>query len=185
MNDRDLVRAIQGGDGDALTILYERYVRAVWRYIDSNVPRTHTEDLVSEVFLAALRTIQTFDPQRGEVHSWLIGIARNKLRDHWRTANRSPASSPVETTTLVDANSCGPDGELMASERSTAVTQALASLKDDERLALEWKYLESLSVREMAERWGRSERAIEGILYRARRSFRAAYACGQTRITET
>jgi RNA polymerase sigma factor (sigma-70 family) len=56
------------------------------------------------------------------------------------------------------------------------VIRALDSLADEERLALEWKYMESLSVRDIAERLGRTEKAIEAILYRARMSFRKIYA---------
>jgi DNA-directed RNA polymerase specialized sigma24 family protein len=45
---------------------------------------------------------------------------------------------------------------------------------------LEWKYLESSSVRDIAERLGKTEKAVEAALYRARISFRSAYARRQT-----
>ena len=185
MNDCDLVRAIQGGDGGALTILYERYVRVLWRYVSARLQdQQKTEDLVSETFLAAIRTIGRFDPQRGTVHAWLQGIARNKLRDHWRKANRSTPESLLSAVDLIDEDLGDPQAALIASETGDAVVQALDTLKDEERLALEWKYLESLSVREMAERLGRSERAIEAVLYRARRSFLAAFAPEQTQVED-
>ena len=65
MNDGDLVRAVQTGDSASLTILYRRHVKGVWRYFDARLPRDRqvTEDLVSETFLAAIRTIQAFDPK--------------------------------------------------------------------------------------------------------------------------
>jgi hypothetical protein len=46
------------------------------------------------------------------------------------------------------------------------------SLPDQQRLALEWKYLDKLSVREMADRWETTVKAVESILFRARREFR-------------
>ncbi len=186
MNDGDLVRAVQGGDRHALTILYERYVRAVWRYAHARLhDQQETEDLVSETFLAAIRTIDGFDPQRGTVHAWLLGIVRNKLRDHWRKVNRNTTERLAEASVLIDGDSGDPEMALMASETGDAVVQSLNRLKDEERLALEWKYMESLSVREIAERLGRSERAIEAILYRARRSFRAAFASEETQVEES
>jgi DNA-directed RNA polymerase specialized sigma24 family protein len=48
-------------------------------------------------------------------------------------------------------------------------------LADEERLVLEWKYLDRLAVRDMADRLGRTEKSVESILYRARRSFRSAW----------
>ena len=56
---------------------------------------------------------------------------------------------------------------MIAAETKDAVVRALDALDDEERLALEWKYIESLSVRDIAERLGRSEKAVEAILYRA------------------
>ena len=51
----------------------------------------------------------------------------------------------------------------------------MAQLADEDRVALEWKYLEGLSVREIAVRLGRTEKAAESILLRARRTFRKLY----------
>ena len=49
----------------------------------------------------------------------------------------------------------------------------MAGLDDLQRIAMEWKYIDGLTVREIAEQLGRAEKAIEGILYRARTAFRA------------
>ena len=182
MNDGDLVRAIQDGDLASLTTLYQRHVYGVWRYVHAHLSRDveETEDVVSETFLAAIRTIRTFDPQRGTVSGWLLGIARNKLRDHFRRARRAVRCAPAGAGTAADADSRGPDGSLIAAETRDAVIRALNTLGDEERLALEWKYIDSLSVREIAERLGRTEKAAEAILYRARVSFRTVYAREQT-----
>ena len=48
-------------------------------------------------------------------------------------------------------------------------------LPDEERLALEWKYVDDLSVGQIADRLGRTEKAAESVLYRARRAFRADF----------
>ena len=56
-----------------------------------------------------------------------------------------------------------------------AVGQAMDRMDDLQRIALEWKYIDGLTVREIAEQLGRTEKAVEGILYRARSSFRAQY----------
>jgi DNA-directed RNA polymerase specialized sigma24 family protein len=55
------------------------------------------------------------------------------------------------------------------------------ALPDDQRLALEWKYLDGLPVREIAHRMGRTEKAAETLLYRARNAFREAMARAERR----
>jgi RNA polymerase sigma-70 factor, ECF subfamily len=183
MNDTDLIRAVQAGDRAAMAILYERYVNGVWRYVHSQLSRDReaAEDLVSETFLAAIRTVGTFDPVRGTVYGWLLGIARNKLRDHWRRAERVAAGQAIKAIQLAHLDSIGADQGAIAAETRDSAIRTLDAMDDEERLALEWKYVESLSVREIAERLGRTEKAVEAILYRARLSFRTTYALQQAR----
>jgi RNA polymerase sigma-70 factor, ECF subfamily len=189
MNDGDLIRAVQAGDRASFTILYQRYVKGVWRYMHLHLSRDHqaAEDVVSETFLAAIRTIGTFDPRYGTVYGWLLGIARNKLRDHLRrqgcrrTLGDELSTQQCANSCVSGANSVAPDGRLIAAETRDAVVRVLTALDDEQRLVLEWKYVDMLAVREIAERLGRTEKAVDAILYRARRSFRAIYAPASSR----
>ncbi|MGA2061246.1 MAG: sigma-70 family RNA polymerase sigma factor [Thermoguttaceae bacterium] len=184
MNDGELIRAVQLGDRTSLTILYQRYLSGVWRYLHAHLARDReeAEDLVSETFLTAIRNIQTYDSQKGNVYGWLIGIARNKLHDHLRKMNRALDYARSDATAAVYADSGNPEGHVIQTETQDAVIRALDSLADEERIVLEWKYMESLSVRDMAERLGRTEKAVEAILYRARISFRTIYARRQMQV---
>jgi RNA polymerase sigma-70 factor, ECF subfamily len=183
MKDADLIRAVQTGDRASLVIFYERYVKGVWRYVQSHLSRDRdaAEDLVSETFLAAIRTVHMFELERGTVYGWLLGIARNKLRDHWRRAERVAAGQAIKANQLARLDSTDADEGAIAAETRDSAIRALDAMDDEERLALEWKYVESLSVREIAERLGRTEKAVEAILYRARNSFRTIYARQHTR----
>jgi RNA polymerase sigma-70 factor (ECF subfamily) len=182
MNDGDLVRAIQQGDRASLTIFYRRYLGGIWRYVHAHLPRdpAAADDVVSETFLAAIQSIPTYDAEKGNVIGWLLGIARNKLRDHLRSSVRKAESPPIEPTTAVRCQAGMAEANLIRAETREAVLRALDALADEERLVLEWKYVESLSVREIAARLARTEKAVEAILYRARMSFRAA--CGREQI---
>jgi hypothetical protein len=55
------------------------------------------------------------------------------------------------------------------------VWKVLGEMSDQHRIALIWKYLDRLSVRDMAERWSATEKAVESILFRARNDFRERY----------
>jgi len=182
MNDGDLIRAVQKDDPASLTTLYQRYLGGVWRFLHTHLSHdpAATEDLVSETFLAAIGSIQTYDAQKGNVYGWLLGIARNKLRAHLRRTVRQGDAELIEADGAACKNVGNPEATLIRAETRDAVIRALDELSDEERLVLEWKYVESLAVRDIAERLGRTEKAAEAILYRARISFRATYAREQT-----
>jgi RNA polymerase sigma-70 factor, ECF subfamily len=183
MNDGDLVRAIQQGDRASLAVLYRRYLGGIWRYVHAHLPRdpAAAEDLASETFLAANQSMPTYDAAKGNVFAWLLGIARNKLRDHLRRNARQTDNAPGQAAIAASAKAGTADENLIHAETQDAVLRALDALADEERLVLEWKYVESLSVREIAARLARTEKAVEAILYRARKSFRTAYADKQIR----
>ena len=182
MNDGDLIRAVQNSDRAALTTLYQRYLGGVWRFAHAHLPRNGAivEDLVSETFLAAIQSVRTYDAGKGNVYGWLLGIARNKLHDHLRRTARQGDGAAVEPDAIASADDGSPDADLIRTETRDAVIRALDALADEERLALEWKYMESLSVRDIAQNLGRTEKAVEASLYRARIAFRTAYAGKQT-----
>ena len=73
------------------------------------------------------------------------------------------------------ARPSGNRAALEVEETRLEVLRVLDEMPERQRLALEWKYLDGLGVREIAERLGESERAVEAVLYRARRGFRQAF----------
>ena len=71
-----------------------------------------------------------------------------------------------------------PEAELAIEETGSGgsvVADVLEGLPPEERVVLEWKYLDRCTVREIAQRLGRTEKAVEALLYRARNAFRTAY----------
>lgn len=179
MTDPELIRRVRTGDEGALAALYRRYLPSVWRfaYWQLGGDRHAAEDVVSETFLAAVDAVAGLDPQGGSLSGWLIGIARHKLADHWRRTGRrrvDPAVA-VEQTDAAAPDDADPPAMLEAGEQRGEVARVMHALADDERLVLEWKYVDGLSVREIAARLGRTEKAVESLLLRARRAFRAKF----------
>ena len=176
--DPELVRLVQGGSRAAVEALYERYLPPVWRYVYTQVHGDEhaAEDVVSETFLAAISGLLKLDPEGGSLYAWLIGVARHKVSDHRRRLRRLRDDPIALSRGRGDAReTADPQGSLEAAEEKTQVAGTMARLSNEERLVLEWKYVEELSVREMARRIGRTEKAVENLLYRARKSFRAAF----------
>jgi RNA polymerase sigma-70 factor (ECF subfamily) len=156
--------------GAALLELYDRALPEVYGYL---LPRcgsaTTAEDVTSETFLAAVDAVQ-----RGTVPSmsvpWLIGVARHKLVDHWRRTARE------ERRVLRVASEPDPaaDDPWDLAVDAAVASEVLASLGAHHRSALTLRYLDGLSVPEVARHLDRTVHATEALLIRAKAAFRRA-----------
>ena len=169
-----LVEALLARDRKATAEFVSRYTDRIYAYVCARLlPRTDlAEDLVQEVFLAAWERLQDF---RGEspLESWLLGIARHKVGDHYR--ERLGRLVPLEDVPQNSSeNALLPDwDEKLDEERLRERTlRVLAALPEHYRLALLWRYWEKCPAHEMAVRTGKTEKAIERLLARARNQFR-------------
>jgi RNA polymerase sigma-70 factor (ECF subfamily) len=158
--------------GSQLLALYDRALPQVYGYVRARVGSTSTaEDLTSETFLAAVAAIN-----RGSVPdlstAWLITVARNKLVDHWRRTAREERS-----LALVEQDDVADDDIDAHFERARA-RDVLNELGAQHRAALTLRYLDGLSVPEVAGHLDRTVHATEALLVRARRAFRARYTEG-------
>jgi RNA polymerase sigma-70 factor (ECF subfamily) len=178
LTDAELLRGVRAGDLSAWEQIYVRCLPTVWRYVylRAGGDRHLAEDVVGETVLALVRQVSSLTSRDGNLSGWLITVARNKLADHRRNAARAaalPAKARDDKTLPVVSD--GPEAAVEAAETRKRVLTVMDGLPDEERLALEWKYIDGLSVGDIADRLGRTEKAVESVLYRARRSFRAHF----------
>jgi RNA polymerase sigma-70 factor (ECF subfamily) len=173
VTDDQLWQSARRGDEAAWRILYERYLPTVWRFVVSRVgsDRAHAEDVVSDTFLALVRLLASQQRSVDSLVAWLLSVARRRIDDQHRRNGRHAAAVAhlCRCTTDIAVDDASRDRH----ETRTRVLALLEELPADERLVLEWKYLEGLSVLQIAERLGRSGKAIESLLFRARRTMRA------------
>jgi RNA polymerase sigma-70 factor (ECF subfamily) len=173
-DDIRLVREVLRKDRKATAEFVERYTNCVYSYVRPRVmPHAEAvEDLVQEVFLAAWRSLGNF---RGEasLHQWLRGIARHKVEDYYRKRLREPEVR-VEIEEALPELTVIPryEEQLDRASNLQKTYRVLARLPETYGLVLLWRYLEQRSAREMAQRTGKSEKAIERLLARAREHFR-------------
>lgn len=169
-HERSLASRILEGDDAAFNELYQRYVPRLFQFIYYALSgdREQTEDVLQETMLAAVRSLRRY---RGDssLYTWLYAIARNKIGDHIRRQKRR-GPQPVELP--VDLRERSPGVESRVIDRYQ-VQQALDALPADYRVALLGKYYEGFSVAELAQVMGRSEKAVESLLTRARNAFRS------------
>jgi RNA polymerase sigma-70 factor, ECF subfamily len=128
------------------------------------------EDLTQVTFIEAIRSRETFDGRADPV-TWLCGIARHKLADHFRRSQRDEDRG----RRLAAAHRHEPPDEAAAVGEREAIGRALATLPALQRAVLVFTALDGLTVAEAAALIDRSESATESLLHRARVGFREAY----------
>jgi RNA polymerase sigma-70 factor (ECF subfamily) len=105
------------------------------------------------------------------VVTWLCAIGRNKLVDHYRRSGRERQHQ----VRLVAGWTDGQADVWSQRELQAGVQAVLAQLPGEQRIVLVLRYLDQMSVREIASTIGRSEKATESLLSRAREAFRRAH----------
>ncbi len=156
--------------GPALLAVYDEALPQVHGYLLARCGSPETaEDLTAETFLAAVRSCRGEPPPSPSV-GWLIGIARHKLVDHWRSAER-------ERRTLRSVGEPEPDDPWDVELDVLLAHQVLATQTPVHRAVLTLRYLDGLGVPDVAEHLGRTVHATEALLVRARAAFRRDYPC--------
>jgi RNA polymerase sigma-70 factor (ECF subfamily) len=173
--DVELVQAILRRDRKATAEFVTTCADPVYAYVRRRLfPRVDlVDDLVQDVFVAALESIGTF-AGASSLRTWLLSIARHKVEDHYRACVRQA----THLSELEDgADSPDPvhveyDDVLDTAQRHQRIDRVLTDLPEAYRNVLLWRYWEQRSAREMAVQCGKTEKAIERLLARARSEFR-------------
>lgn len=168
-----LVERMLAGDEAAMEELADEYFPALYRFAlarlggDAELAR----EVVQTTVCKALAKLETF---RGEAPliAWLCACCRNEIRMSFRKQKRIRT---VELEEDLAAEGDLPEGELARKETVRQVHAALDLLPPRYARALEWKYVERLPVKEIAERLRLGAKAAESLLTRARQAFRERY----------
>jgi RNA polymerase sigma-70 factor, ECF subfamily len=171
-DERILREAVLRGDEAAWRVLCDRYLDGIFAYVHSRIrlPAEQAEELVQECWMIAVRAIRKFDPGRATFGTWLRGIANNVVRNELRRRGRA--------TVVAWDDALAPDRQERAPEPDLdeAVTAVLKRLPEDYRDVLKAKYCDGLAVTEIAASSGRTAKAVESLLTRARDAFRKAWS---------
>jgi len=152
---------------------YESEFTHVYGYIRYRVGNgDEADDLTSQAFLKALDRLTTFDRDRAEIAVWILGIARNVVRDHLR-ARRRWRWLPLEWLRERASSDPTPEQGAIRSEQEQRVLGALGGLSDRERDVLGLKFAGGLTNRAIARLTGLGESHVGVIVYRAIGKLRA------------
>ncbi|MGI9628892.1 MAG: RNA polymerase sigma factor [Longimicrobiales bacterium] len=167
---KDAVRIDQGGElPPDFEVWFKEHRQSVYRYVRFRVAtREVAEDLTSEVFFKALRSLSRYDPKRSAPRTWLLRIARNAITDHLRGLRRR-GSLHVSLDRVPDLVSNSPSQEerLLKEERVQRLLNATAELRESDQEILSLRYGAGLGNREIASTMDISSNAVAVRLHRA------------------
>jgi RNA polymerase sigma-70 factor (ECF subfamily) len=165
------IKKAKDGEVEAFGLLYEHYMPKIYRFVLLKVShREEAEDLTHQTFLKAWESIEQYDFQGYPFSSWLYRIARNTVIDHYRKSR--PQSSLEETNIDLIADN-PPLGEGLDKKKNLeSILKVIQKLKDTEKEVVIMRFIEDLTIREVAKIIGKSEGATKVIQHRAIKNLR-------------
>jgi len=156
-SDEALIRRIENRDQGALDEVYQRHVRAIYGLTFRILGEAATaEDVVQEVFLKLWRQPASYNPERGSLSSWLLGVAHNRAIDVLRRRRTHPEQllpDPSEFEIVADGT-VDPVDAAGLHEASEAVRRALTRIPPEQRRAIEMAFFEGKTHVEISEELG-------------------------------
>jgi len=172
-SDLALAQAVLQRDRKATAVFVERFSDPVYRYAASRLaPRAElADDIVQDVFLTAWGRLASYTGS-SSLEGWLLGIARHKIEDHYRQRlRRWEAWEDVEHEVPSDT-AAALEIEIDRERIAGRSAEILNSLPEQYSTVLLWRYWEKRSAREIAASTGKTEKAVERLLARARERFK-------------
>jgi RNA polymerase sigma-70 factor (ECF subfamily) len=148
--DRKLIQRMASKDADALDLFYTRYNRLAFSLIFRIVGnRADAEDVLTDVFWQVWQQAARYDVARGKPLAWLLTIARTRAIDSFRSTSRVQLKTDELHPEKESPAAAEPDDFVRADMRH-AVQEALRTLQEQQRIALEMAYLQGMSHTEIA-----------------------------------
>jgi RNA polymerase sigma factor (sigma-70 family) len=140
--EQELAERFRAGDENALRMAYDRYGGAVFHLATRLLAnRSDAEDVTQTTFVAAWLGRGTFDPERGGMLGWLLGIARRKAVDRLRKAERDGRAVEVVRALPEPASEDAPERVL----DRLVIADELAQLPPEQRRTLELAFYDDLT----------------------------------------
>lgn len=167
--EEEIIRALRGKKEEGIQALL-RHHGALLRYVIAPILEREQdrEECLSTVTLRVWEKIDTYDPARGTWTAWLTAIARNAALN----MARGKAADTDELSYDLPAREPTPEEALVRQEQMDALRRAIAALAPKDRVLFYRKYYYRQSTAQIAREMGLSERAVEGRLYRTKKTLR-------------
>lgn len=161
-----LVRQATSGDAEAFGALYDHYQPRIYRFVLLRVGRREeAEDITHQVFMSAWENIRRYEERGLPFTSWLYRIARNNVIDYYRTRRDEVGLDTIDPEAFVAHHY--PEADAQRAIELVRVHKAIHELKPDYKDVVVMRFVEELSLREVAGALKKSEGAVKLLQYRA------------------
>jgi len=173
----DLIQKAVVGNEKAQGEIFRAYKKRVLNFILQRVNNFEdAEEILQETFISVFEALP-FYSKKSSLLTWVCGIAKHEVADFYRKKKiKSIVFSLFPSLELFVSQALSPEGILEKKEFKRKVLKVLGLLREGYAQVLRLKYIQGFSVREIAEKLGETEKAIESRLTRARRAFARLYA---------
>jgi RNA polymerase sigma-70 factor (ECF subfamily) len=178
MDEKELIRRSQAGDGEAFGVLVERYKSKVFSLVYGFArDRTVADDLAQEVFIKAYYSLPKFKSESG-FGTWLYRIAVNHAKDYLRKSKGHQKDVSLEDAgeKALTAENKSPEEKRLDEGRRLVIQDALARLPEKYRVILTLRDIDGLSYEEISAILKLSPGTVDSRLHRARRKLREKLA---------
>lgn len=185
-DDRRLARRVLAGEDAAFRLFFDEHYGRLYRFALSRLAgdESTAEDIVQQSLSKALQKLASYKGE-AQLHTWLCAICRNSIADWYRKQGRYeerivlaedlPGLRAAIESFRAPAGE-GPEQDFQRVEAARLIQVALDQLPPRYGNALEWKYVEGYSSKEVAERLDIGYEAAQSLLARAKRAFAEVYA---------
>ncbi len=172
MNDAQLITRLFARDRQAASAFYRQYAPQLRRYITGKVKTGEdAEEILQDTLFSFLEGIRDFQ-QKSSVRTYLFSICQHKIIDYYRRKKlRHVVFSQMPQLEFLVSPMLGPEEELDVSLVKEKIQKALARMLPMHRKVLTLKYLDHVSVEDIARQLSISFKSAESRLFRARRAF--------------
>ena len=156
--------------------LYRDHATRVWRFARARLPSdADAEDVTSEVFTRAMRSVDRFDPQKGSEAAWITGIARHAVADWWRRRRPEHPTAGVRQPRSPSSQWSDPPAEQAEqTDAASILHHHLTTLSEREQEAVALRFGAELSSPEIGAAMGISPTAARMLVHRGVTKLREA-----------
>jgi RNA polymerase sigma-70 factor (ECF subfamily) len=147
--EEELVSRLIKKDQSALDYLYDRYTGALYGIIFRILKKDETaEEVLQDVFLKIWDKVESYDPAKGKLFTWMVNIARNQAIDKTRSREISKAKKTDDIDYLVSKIDAQENTEQLVD--SIGLKEVLMKLSEDQRFIVTQLYLKGYTQSEVA-----------------------------------
>ena len=176
MTEKQLVAKVLTNNKKAINLFYQTYQPKLLNYIRKKVDNLKdAEEILQDTFLSSLDTLPLFK-FNSSLSTWLISISRHEISDFYRRRKiKALIFSHFPFLKKIVDKALGPELALQEKEAKQKIISTFKNLTEGYSQILRLKYVDGLSMKQIAKKLGKTVKAVESKLTRARLAFQKEY----------